>query len=65
MESWKQVYQRQYLPDFPVVCLDEATKRHRKVTVEQFAAKPGQPKRPFRKFSKAYYSLALRNGFIK
>jgi len=29
MESVLQVYQRHYHPDFPVICLDEATNNHR------------------------------------
>ncbi len=45
MESVLQVYQRHYHPDFPVICLDEATKQLVKETVELVAAKPGQSKR--------------------
>jgi hypothetical protein len=45
MESVLQVYQQRYHPDFPVICLDEATKQLVKETVEPVAVKPGQPKR--------------------
>jgi hypothetical protein len=39
MESVLQVYQRQCHPDFPVVCLDEATKQLVKETVEPIAVR--------------------------
>lgn len=45
MESVLDVYQRQYHPDFPVLCLDEASKQLVKETVEVVPAKPGQPQR--------------------
>lgn len=45
MESVLEVYQRRYHPDFPIVCLDEATKQLVKETIEPVAAQPGQPKR--------------------
>lgn len=52
MESVLQVYQRQYHPDFPVVCLDEATKQLVKETVEPVAIKPRQPKRQDYKYER-------------
>ena len=52
MESVLQVYQRHYHPDFPVVCLDEATKQLVKETVEPVAVKPGQPKRQDYKYER-------------
>ena len=45
MEQVLDVYQRRYDPDFPVVCLDEATKQLVKETIEPIVAQPGQPKR--------------------
>lgn len=45
MESVLDVYQRHYHPDFPVLCLDEASKQLVKETVEVVPAKPGQPQR--------------------
>lgn len=45
METVLQVYQRRYHSDFPVVCVDEATKQLVKETIEPIAAGPGQPKR--------------------
>lgn len=45
MESVLEVYQRRYHEDFPVVCLDEATKQLVKETVEPVAARPGSPER--------------------
>jgi hypothetical protein len=45
MESVLQVYQQRYHPDFPVICLDEATKQLVRETVEPVVAQPRQPKR--------------------
>jgi DDE superfamily endonuclease len=45
MESVLDVYQRSYHPDFPVLCLDEASKQLVKETVEPMPAQPGQPQR--------------------
>jgi len=42
-----QAYQQRYHPDFPVICLDEATKQLVKETVEPVAVKPRQPKRDY------------------
>jgi len=52
MESVLQVYQRHYHPDFPVICLDEATKQLVKETIEPVAGKPGQPKRQDYKYER-------------
>lgn len=45
MEEVLAVYQRPYDPDFPVVCLDEATKQLVKETIAPLPAQPGQPQR--------------------
>jgi DDE superfamily endonuclease len=45
METVLDVYQRHYHPDFPVLCLDEASKQLVKETVEVVPAQPGQPQR--------------------
>lgn len=45
MESVLEVYKRPYHPDFPVLCLDEATKQLVKETVEPLPPQPGQPQR--------------------
>ena len=53
MESGKQVYQRHYHPDFPVVCLDTALPNNSsRETVEPVAVKPGQPKRQDYKYER-------------
>jgi hypothetical protein len=52
MESVLQVYQQRYHPDFPVICLDEATKQLVKETVEPVAAQPRQPKREDYKYER-------------
>jgi DDE superfamily endonuclease len=45
MEEVLEVYQRPYDPDYPVVCLDEASKQLVKETITPMAAKPGHPER--------------------
>lgn len=45
MESVLQVYQRPYHPDFPVICLDEASKQLIQETIKPVEAQPGQPER--------------------
>lgn len=45
MEEVLEVYQRPYEPEFPVVCIDEATKQMVKETVMPIAAQPGVPER--------------------
>jgi hypothetical protein len=45
METVLAVYQRDYHPDFPVVCLDEAMKQLVQEFVEPVAMQPGQPRR--------------------
>jgi DDE superfamily endonuclease len=45
MEEVLEVYQRPYDLDYPVVCLDEATKQLVKETTTPIAAKPGQSER--------------------
>lgn len=52
MESVLQVYQQRYHPDFPVICLDEATKQLVKETVEPVAIKPGQREREDYKYER-------------
>ena len=45
MEEVLEVYQRPYEPEFPVICLDEATKQMVKETVMPIAPQPGVPER--------------------
>jgi DDE superfamily endonuclease len=45
METVLEVYQRHPDQDFPVICLDEATKQLVKETTQPVAAQPGQSKR--------------------
>lgn len=45
MEEVLEVYQRPYDADYPVVCLDEASKQLVKETTTPMAAKPGHPER--------------------
>jgi hypothetical protein len=45
MEEVLEVYQRPYEPEFPVICLDEATKQLVKETVTPIPAHVGQPER--------------------
>lgn len=45
MEEVIDVYQRPYEPEFPVICIDEATKQLVKETVTPIAPQPGQPQR--------------------
>lgn len=45
MEEVLEVYQRPYDPDYPVICLDEATKQLVKETTTPISAQPGQPER--------------------
>jgi DDE superfamily endonuclease len=45
MEEVLEVYQRPYDADYPVVCLDEASKQLVKETTIPMAAKPGYPER--------------------
>lgn len=44
MELVLQVSQQRYHPDFPIICLDEASKQLVKETIEPVAAQPRQPK---------------------
>lgn len=52
METVLEVYQREYHPDFPVVCLDEAMKQLVQEFVEPVAMRPGQPKREDYKYER-------------
>jgi hypothetical protein len=45
MEAVLTVYQQVYEPDYPVVCLDEASKQLIKETITPIPARPGQPER--------------------
>ena len=45
MEEVLEVYQRPYESEFPVICIDEATKQLVKETVTPIAAQPGVPER--------------------
>lgn len=45
MEEVIDVYQRPYESEFPVICLDEATKQMVKETVMPIAPQPGVPER--------------------
>lgn len=45
MEDVVTVYQPVYDPDYPVVCLDEASKQLVKETLTPIPARPGQPER--------------------
>jgi DDE superfamily endonuclease len=45
MEEVLEVYQRPYDAEFPVLCLDEATKQLVKETINPIAAQPGMPER--------------------
>lgn len=45
MEAVLTMYQQVYDPDYPVVCLDEASKQLVKETLTPIPARPGQPER--------------------
>jgi hypothetical protein len=52
METVLEVYQREYHPDFPVVCLDEAMKQLVQEFIEPVPMKPGQPRREDYKYER-------------
>jgi hypothetical protein len=45
MEDVLEVYKQPYDPDYPVICMDESNKQHRKEKRKGKPAKPGQVER--------------------
>ena len=45
MEEILEIYERSYIKEFPVVCMDESTKQCVKESCESLPMKPGCPER--------------------